>query len=81
MPVLHRPMQELLSKMIGKRIDVLCGGASSLRGEVLKVEEGVLHMKDSNEKMCFIAIDKIMVVWDARDEEHRAGFVTFPSEK
>lgn len=74
-------MQELLSKMIGKRIDVLCGGASSLRGEVLKVEEGVLHLKDSEEKMCFVAIDKITVVWDARDEEHRAGFVTSPSEK
>lgn len=74
-------MQELLSKMIGKRIDVLCGGASSLRGEVLKVEEGVLHLKDSEEKMCFVAIDKIMVVWDARDEEPRAGFVTVTSEK
>ena len=74
-------MQELLSKMIGEKIDVLCGGASSLRGEVMKVEEGVLHLKDSDEKMCFIAIEKIMVVWNARDEEHRAGFVTVPSEK
>ena len=74
-------MQELLSKMIGKRIDVLCEGASSLRGEVMKVEEGVLHLKDSDEKMCFVAIDKILVVWHARDEEHRAGFVTVLSEK
>ena len=74
-------MQELLSKMIGKKIDVLCEGASSLRGEVLKVEEGVLHLKDSDEKMCFIAIDKIMVVWEARVEEHHAGFMPSPSEK
>ena len=74
-------MQELLSKMIGQRLDVLCSGASSLRGEVIKVEDGVLHLKDSDEKMCFIAIDKILVVWHARDEEHRAGFVTVPSEK
>jgi hypothetical protein len=68
-------MEQFLSKMIGKTIDIFCGGASSLRGEVLKVEGGVLHLKDSNQKMCFVAIDKIMVVWDARDEEHRAGFV------
>ena len=74
-------MQELLSKMIGERVDVLCGGASSLRGEVMKVEEGVLHLKDSDEKMCFIAIDKIMVVWEARVEEHHAGFVPATSEK
>jgi hypothetical protein len=69
-------MHELLSKMIGKKIDVYCGGASSLRGEVVKVEEGVLHLKDSDEKTCFVAIDKIVVVWEAKDEEHRAGFVS-----
>ena len=74
-------MQELLSKMIGQKIDVLCSGSSSLRGAVLKVEAGVLHLKDSDDKVCFVAIDKITVVWDARDEEHRAGFVTVPSEK
>jgi uncharacterized protein DUF6897 len=74
-------MEQFLSKMIGKMIDVFCGGASSLRGEVVKVEGGVLHLKDSNRKMCFVAIDKIMVVWDARDEEHRAGFVPSVSEK
>lgn len=74
-------MEQFLSNMIGKTIDVFCGGASSLRGEVLKVEEGVLHLRDSNRKMCFVAIDKIMVVWDARDEEHRAGFVSSVTEK
>ncbi|MGH9930690.1 MAG: MM0924 family protein [Pyrinomonadaceae bacterium] len=75
-------MQTLLSKMLGKKVDIVCGGASSLRGEVLKVEEGVLYLKDSDDKTCYVAIDKIMVVWEARDEEHRAGFVsTGPSEK
>jgi len=68
-------MQTILSKLLGKKIDVYCGGASSLRGEVLKVEEGVLHLKDSDDKTCYVAIDKILVVWEARDEEHRAGFV------
>ena len=68
-------MHELLSKMIGKKIDVYCGGASSLRGEVVQVEGEVLHLKDSDEKTCFVAIDKIVVVWEAREDEHRAGFV------
>ena len=68
-------MQNLLSSMIGKKVDVLCSGASSLRGEVVKVEEGVLQLKDSEGKTCYVAIDKILVVWEARDEEHRAGFV------
>jgi hypothetical protein len=68
-------MQTILANLIGKKIDVYCGGASSLRGEVLKVEDGVLQLKDSDQKICYVAIDKIMVVWEARDEEHRAGFV------
>ena len=68
-------MQEFLSKMVGRKIDVYCGGSSSLRGEVIRVDEGVLHLKDSEQKLCFVAIDKIVVVWDARDDEHRAGFV------
>jgi hypothetical protein len=69
-------MREFLSKMIGKKIDIYCGGSSSIRGEVTKVEGGVLHLRDNEHKICFVAIDKIVVVWDARDEEHRAGFVS-----
>jgi hypothetical protein len=68
-------MQEFLSKMVGKKVDIYCGGSSSLRGEVIRVEDGVLHLKDSDQKMCFVAIDKIVVVWEARDDGHRAGFV------
>jgi len=69
-------MRDFLSKMIGRKVDVYCGGASSLRGDVIKVEDGVLHLKDSENKICYVAMDKIVVVWDARDEEHRAGFVS-----
>ncbi len=68
-------MQQFLSTMIGKKIDVFCGGVSGLRGEVVKVEDGVLHMRDTDQRMCFVQIDKIQVVWDAKDDDHRAGFV------
>jgi hypothetical protein len=61
--------------MIGKKVDVFCGGASSLRGEIVKVEDGVLHLKDTDQRMCFVQIDKIQVVWNAREDDHRAGFV------
>lgn len=74
-------MEDFLSRLIGKRLDVYCGGASSLRGEVLKVESSVLHLRDDDGKSCYIAIDKIVVVWEARDEEHRAGFVPAANSK
>jgi hypothetical protein len=69
-------MQEFLSRMIGRKIDIFCGGASSLRGEVIKVEGGVLQLKDDEQEICYVAIDKIAVVWEAREDEHRAGFVS-----
>lgn len=72
-------MEDFLSKFIGKKIDVYCGGASSVRGEVLKVETDVLHLRDDEGHRCYVAIDKIVVVWEARDDNHRAGFVPAPN--
>ena len=69
-------MKELLFKLVGKKVDVYCGGAASLRGEVLKVDDNTLHLRDNEDKLCYVAVDKIVVVWEARDEEHRAGFVS-----
>lgn len=69
-------MQDVLSRLIGKKVDLYCGSASSLRGEVIRVEGPVLHLKDSHERTCFVAIDKIVAVWEADDEEHQAGFVS-----
>jgi hypothetical protein len=70
-------MQEFLSTMIGRRLDVFCGGSASLRGEVMKVERGVLHLKDDEGQTCFVAIERIAVVWEARDHDKpHAGFVS-----
>ena len=74
-------MEDFLSRLIGKRIDVYCGGGSSLRGDVIKVEMGVLHLRDADGKPCYVAVDKIVVVWEAKDDEHRAGFVPAPNNR
>ena len=69
-------MKELLPRFIGKKIDLYCGGASSLRGEVLSVESDIVHLRDDDGKSCYVAIDKIIVIWEAKDDDHRAGFVS-----
>ena len=74
-------MEDFLSRFIGKKIDVYCTGSSSVRGEVLKVETGVLHLRDDDGKNCYVAVDKIVAVWEARDDNHRAGFVPPPNTK
>ncbi|MDT4969499.1 MAG: hypothetical protein QOJ64_4236 [Acidobacteriota bacterium] len=71
-------MQEFLSKMIGRKVDVFCCGAASLSGEIIRVEGGVLHLRDDDQQMCYVAVDKIAVVWESRDDEKRAGFISHP---
>ena len=74
-------MEDFLARFIGKKIDVYCGGASSLRGEVLKVESGVLHLRDDDGKNCYVTVNKIIVVWEARDDSQHAGFMPQPNTK
>jgi len=74
-------VEDFLARLIGRKIDIYCGGASSLSGEVLKVEMGVLHLRDDDGKSCYIAVDKVVVVWEARDDDHRAGFVPLPNTR
>jgi len=68
-------MQELLSKLIGNEIDVVCAGSSSLRGKVTKVEGGVLELRDEDGDACYVAIEKIVAVWEKRDRDRHPGFV------
>ena len=68
-------MEEFLRTLIGRRIDAFCGGTSSVRGEVVKVENGVLHLKDEDDEICYVAIAKIIVVWEKRDKDRHPGFI------
>ena len=69
-------MRELLAKMVGKKLDVFCGGASSLRGKLVSVDEGVAHLVDDDDRMFYVSIERIAVFSEARESEQRAGFVT-----
>ena len=61
--------------MIDREVDVVCAGASSLRGKIVKVEAGVLQLRDDGDNDCYIAIDKIVAVWEKRDKDRHPGFV------
>lgn len=68
-------MEQLLAKLIGREIDVVCSGASSLRGQCVGVEAGVLQLKDEDGETCYIAVDKIVAVWEKKDKGRHPGFV------
>ncbi len=72
-------MEDFLTGMLKRRVDLHCMGAINLRGEVTKVEGGVLHLLDEEDRMCYVAVDKIAVVIETRERESRAGFISPPN--
>jgi hypothetical protein len=68
-------MREILAKLVGKKIDMFCGGTSSLRGKLVKVDGDVAHMVDEDDQMFYVNIERIIVFSETRSGEQRAGFV------
>ncbi len=67
-------MQEFLTQLMGKKVDVSCGTNASVRGEVVDVKDGILYLRDE-EKIAYVAIEKVAVVWEvAEAHEVRTGF-------
>jgi hypothetical protein len=68
-------MEELLKQMQGKKIDVTCGTNAAFRGDVVDVKGGVLYLRDEDEKVAYVAVDKIAVVYECKDPHLRPGFI------
>ena len=69
-------MEEFLKQMMGKKIDVACGSSATVRGDVVDVKGGVLYLRDDEDRVAYIAVEKISVIWEAKDYEVRTGFIT-----
>jgi preprotein translocase subunit YajC len=61
--------------MVGREVDLICTGTSSLRGKIVEVDDDVLQLKDDEENVCYVAVDKIVAVWEKRDKNRHPGFV------
>ncbi|HEX3100596.1 MAG TPA: MM0924 family protein [Pyrinomonadaceae bacterium] len=68
-------MEELLKQLLGKKIDVTCGTNAAFRGDVVDVKSGVLYLRDEDDKVAYVAIDKIAVVYESADHPSRPGFI------
>lgn len=68
-------MEELLNSLKGKKVDVSCGANAAFRGDVIDVRSGVLFLRDEDEKVAYVAIDKIAVVSEVTANAVRPGFV------
>lgn len=68
-------MEDFLRQLLGKKIDVSCGSSATFRGDVVDVKDGVLYLRDEDERIAYVAVDKIAVIYECKDKEHRPGFL------
>jgi hypothetical protein len=68
-------MEEFLRTLMGKKIDVSCVGEANFRGDVIDIKSGVLFLRDDDEKVAYVAIDKIAMICEVKENSLRPGFV------
>ena len=68
-------MEEFLRQLMGKKIDISCGASATVRGDVVDVKQGILYLRDESERVAYVAIEKIAVVWEMQEQHNRPGFV------
>jgi hypothetical protein len=68
-------MEEVIRKLIGKKIDVSFGATAVIRGEVINVQDGVVYLHDEDKTPVYIAVDKIGSIYECSEHASRPGFV------
>ncbi len=68
-------MEELLKQLMGKKVDITCGTNATFRGDVIDVKTGVLYLRDEEDKVAYVAIDKIAVIYECKDHPTKPGFI------
>lgn len=68
-------MEKFLKGLTGKKIDISCGQGSTVRGDVIDVKDGLLHLQDEHERVAYVAIEKVAIVWEVKEHQMRPGFV------
>ena len=68
-------MEEFLKQLMGKKIDISCGTTSTVRGDVMDVKSGILYLRDEHDRVAYVAIEKVAIVWEVKEHQTRPGFV------
>jgi hypothetical protein len=68
-------MEDLLNSLKGKKIDVNCGTNATYRGDVVDVQSGVLYLRDEEDRIAYVSIEKIAAIYECKEQLSRPGFV------
>lgn len=68
-------MRNFLENRLGKEIEIQCE-STTVKGKATKVEGNVLHLVKDDE-VCYVNIEKIVIVWDSREKKAQPpGFLS-----
>ncbi len=68
-------MEDFLKTLIKKQVDIAFGANATVRGEIVDVKAGVLYLKDEDERVAYVSVERIAVVWEVKDTQSRPGFL------
>jgi hypothetical protein len=68
-------MEELLKNLMGKKVDVSCGGSANFRGDLVDVKNGILYLRDESDRVAYVAVDKVAMISECKDAQSRPGFL------
>lgn len=68
-------MEDKLEELKGKRVDINCGAGANFRGTVETVDDGLVTLKDEEDRKTNVAIKKIVAVTECVDPVTRPGFI------
>lgn len=57
--------------LLGKNVDVYCGGSDKFKGTVVACADGVLTLETKKGLYTHIAINKIIAIWASPDGEEK----------
>ena len=60
---------------MGKRVDIGLGAGTAVSGDIVDVKAGILFVRDDQERVAYVAIEKIAVIWEVTESHGRPGFV------
>lgn len=68
-------MEDLLMSLVGKRLDLICGSAQAIRGEVIGISDGVVSIRDEEGRTGFVKLERISAVFEVKESGSRPGFL------
>ncbi len=69
-------MEELLKQLMGKKVDISCGTNAIFSGEVVDIKGGILYLRDDEERVAYVSIERVAIVWEVKEHQTRPGFVS-----